>query len=178
MNRPAMLLAAAALCAAPVYAAAQDQPKPPEHHYRLNLTLEELSESGQVRNSRVFVETIQTNDTHPQQVRTGTRVPFATGTDEKNSTSFQYVDIGVNFDVREVKEVGDQLAFDLAAEVSSLAPPSSSTSRELSTEPIIRQNKWDAAVVIPIGKPTVVFSADDLEGKGKMQVELTATRLP
>jgi hypothetical protein len=32
-------------------------------------------------------------------------------------------------------------------------------------------------VLIPIGKPTVVFSSDDLGDKGKLQVELTATRV-
>lgn len=177
MNRTVMMLAAAALCVAPVCSTAQDQPKPPGHFYHLTLTLEELSDSGQVQNSRVFVETIQTNYDHPQQIRTGTRVPFITGSD-KGSTQFQYVDIGVNFDVRQVKEVDDKLGFDLAAEVSSIAPPTSKEPNELSSEPVIRQNKWDSAVVIPIGKPTVVFSADDLQGKGKMQVELTATRLP
>jgi len=32
--------------------------------------------------------------------------------------------------------------------------------------------------VIPVDKPTLVFSADDLDDKGKMQVELTARPLP
>jgi hypothetical protein len=42
---------------------------------------------------------------------------------------------------------------------------------------VIRQNKWDSSVLIPVGKPTLVFSADDLDSKGKMQVELTATKV-
>jgi hypothetical protein len=29
--------------------------------------------------------------------------------------------------------------------------------------------------VLPIGKPSIVFSSDNLENKGKMQVEVTAT---
>ncbi len=44
-------------------------------------------------------------------------------------------------------------------------------------EPVIRQNVWDSTVLVPIGKPTVVFSSDDLDSKGKMQVEVTATRV-
>jgi hypothetical protein len=44
-------------------------------------------------------------------------------------------------------------------------------------EPVIRQNSWDSTVAIPIGKPTVVGSSDDLDSKGKLQVEVTATRV-
>jgi hypothetical protein len=36
---------------------------------------------------------------------------------------------------------------------------------------------WDAPVLIPIGKPTVVFSSDALESKGGMQLVVTATLL-
>jgi hypothetical protein len=32
-------------------------------------------------------------------------------------------------------------------------------------------------VLISIGKPTVVFSSDDLDSKGKMQVEVTAAKV-
>ena len=42
---------------------------------------------------------------------------------------------------------------------------------------MVRQNKWDSTVLIPIGKATVVYSADDLDSKGKMQVEVTAVRV-
>jgi hypothetical protein len=42
---------------------------------------------------------------------------------------------------------------------------------------VIRQNSWQASVLIPVGKPTVVFSSDALENKGGMQVSMTATRL-
>jgi hypothetical protein len=36
---------------------------------------------------------------------------------------------------------------------------------------------WDSIVLVTIGKPTVVFSSDDLDSKGKMQVEVTAARV-
>jgi hypothetical protein len=176
VTRPTILLASLALCAAPLCAAAQDQSKSPDHFYRLNLAVEQLNDAGQVENTRAFVETIQTN--HPaQQIRTGTRVPVVSGADDKGNTQFTYIDIGVSFDIRQVKEDGDKLAFDLAAEVSRIATPTTVQSKGLSGEPVIRQNKWDAAVAIPIGKPTVVFSSDDLDDKGTLRVEVTATRL-
>jgi hypothetical protein len=61
--------------------------------------------------------------------------------------------------------------------VSSLAPQANATAGTVGNDPVIRQNKWDSTVLIPIGKPTVVFSSDDLDDRGKLQVELTATRM-
>ena len=150
--------------------------KEPEHYYKLNFTLEELNDAGKVANSRNYVATIVTGRGGPQEIRTGSKVPIATGT-QNGSTQFQYVDVGVSVDVRQVKEIGDKLGFYLTAEVSSLAPQASTSTSTAGNDPIIRQNKWDSSVLIPIGKPTVVFSSDDLDDKGKLQVELTATRV-
>jgi len=65
----------------------------------------------------------------------------------------------------------------LKAEVSSLADPTHSAASELPNDPVIRQNMWQASVLIPIGKRTVVFSSDALENKGGMQLSITANRL-
>ena len=91
---------------------------------------------------------------------------------------YQYLDVGVNIDTQNVHEIGNQLAVYLKAEISSLAAPASpasATGSELANDPVIRQNSWFAPVVIPIGKPTVVFSSDALESKGGMQLVVTVT---
>jgi hypothetical protein len=179
MRQAATMMALAALASAPACMVAQDSnaPKPPDHFYRLNLTVEQTSDAGQVTNTRSYVATIET-DAGTQEIRTGSKVPVETGTANGN-TQFQYIDVGVMFDVRNVKEVGDKLGFTLVTEVSSVAPGAKDTSgmNPAPGEPIIRSDKWNSGVLVPIGKPTVVFSADDLEDKGKMQVEVTATRL-
>jgi type II secretory pathway component GspD/PulD (secretin) len=87
---------------------------------------------------------------------------------------FQYLDVGVNIDVLGTREVSRQLALDLKAEVSSLA---GSPSPSAATDPVIRQNYWQSAVLIPVGKSTVVFTSDALESKGGMQISVTATPL-
>ena len=69
----------------------------------------------------------------------------------------------------------DKLSFNLSAVVSSLAPESKVHFEAGANDPVIRQNRWQATVAIPVGKPTVVFSSDDLDDTGKMQVELMAT---
>jgi hypothetical protein len=155
---------------------------PPLHFYRLNLTVEEVNEAGKVGNSRGYVATVGTGGSDlpgfsDQHIRTGSRIPILTGS-HNGGTDFQYVDVGVNFDVRQVREIGDKVSFRLVAEISSLADDNSGgASGNLRGDPVIRQNRWDSVVLIPVGKPTVVFSADDLDSKGKMQVEVTATRV-
>jgi hypothetical protein len=40
---------------------------------------------------------------------------------------------------------------------------------------LLRQNRWRSDVLVPLRKPTVIFSSDDPTSTHKMQVELTAT---
>jgi hypothetical protein len=181
MRKMAMGVVVIAMVLATVGVRAQDTAKEaagtsPERFYRLNFTVEEVNDAGKVANTRTYVATISTGHPGGQQIRTGSRIPVATGSHD-GSTQFQYVDVGVNFDVRFVKEIGDKVSFALTAEVSSLAQEEHAVQGSPVGDPVIRQNKWDSSVLIPIGKPTLVFSADDLDSKGKMQVELTAIKV-
>ncbi|MGA7525261.1 MAG: hypothetical protein WBW84_22620 [Acidobacteriaceae bacterium] len=149
-----------------------------QHFYRLHFAVEELDAAGKVTNTRSYEETIATANAADQQIKTGSRVPIVTGSYGPNTTpantQFQYIDLGVDLDVRNATEQGDKLSFHFKAEVSSIARQT-----ELAGvgEPVIRQNSWDSTLTVPIGKPTVVYSSDDLDSKGKLQVEVTATRV-
>jgi hypothetical protein len=183
MKKTAMWMAVAVGLLVPAGLRGQDTAKaptgesnPPEHYYRLNLTVEEINDAGKVDNTRSYVATLVTRSGAEQQIRTGSRIPIATGT-ASGGTQFQYIDIGVNFDVRGVKETGDKLSFNLKAEISSLGQEQHAGTGTPISDPVIRQNRWESSVLIPVGKPTVVFAADDLDSKGKMQVELTATKV-
>jgi Bacterial type II and III secretion system protein len=157
----------------------------PEHFYRLHFAVAELDGAGKVTNTRTYEETVVTTGSGhvvgDQQIKTGSRVPIATGSYATNgnptnvaNTQFQYIDLGVNLDVRDATEHGEMLGFRLKAEVSSVARQ---TEIGGVGEPVIRQNVWDSTVLVLVGKPTVVFSSDDLDSKGKMQVEVTATKV-
>lgn len=102
--------------------------------------------------------------------------PGATGNDDLE-IQYQYLDVGVNIDTRNVHEIGRQLAVQLKAEVSSLADSAPSFVSKLPNDPVIRQNMWQASVIIPVGKPTVVFSSDAFDSKGSMQLVVSATPL-
>jgi hypothetical protein len=184
------LVAVFTLSLLPLATRAQDSQGPatpvsPQHFYRLHFAVAELDGAGKVTNTRTYEETVSTtgagHSVGDQQIKTGSRVPIATGSYAAGAdaarlanTQFQYIDLGVNLDVREATEHGEMLGFRLKAEVSSVARQ---TEIDGVGEPVIRQNVWDSSVSIPVGKPTVVFSSDDLDSKGKMQVEVTATRV-
>ena len=156
-------------------------PAPTQDFYRLHFAVEELDAAGKVTNTRVYEETIATGSGPDQQIKTGSRVPIATGSSSGSSTpqsllntQFQYIDLGVDLDVRNATEKDGKLTFRLRANVSSIARQ---TEVAGIGEPIIRQNTWDSTLTVPIGKATVVYSSDDLDSKGKMQVEVTATKV-
>lgn len=151
-------------------------PPPPDHFYHLDFVIQEVSADGKPMNSRSYSTTASTRwGGRSLSVRTGSRIPIATSSEKSGETQYQYFDIDVNIDVCDTREVGNQLSLALTAEVTSLG---SSTSPSSFTGPIIHKNKWQAPILIPIGKPTVVFKSDDLNTKGGMQVVVTAAPLP
>jgi hypothetical protein len=158
-------------------------PEPPAHYYHLDLVVKEIGEDGKPTNSRTYSCTVSTARNERDQVRIGSRVPIATGSFMTNSanaqvnTQFQYQDVGVSFDVSDVREVGNKLAMDLHAAISGVGANVRFGGENGITEPIVRQNVWQAPVLISTGKPTVVFTSDDTDSKGGMQVVVTATPL-
>ena len=147
-------------------------PEPPVHFYHLDLVLEQVGSDGKPTNSRSFAITIST-DRHDSntEIRTGARVPIQTG---GSSSQFQYQDVGINFDARNAREAGGKLTFYLAADVNSVAAPKDPST---TGPPVTEQNKWQSNVLVPIGKATTVFSSDDIQSKGGMQLVVTATLL-
>ncbi len=184
MKRSVILATALLLFAAPLCLCAQNAPQESapasttQHFYHLKFIVEELSDTGTVTNTRTYQTTVSTGPNDPSQIiKTGSRVPIVTGSYSGSgsplpNTQFQYIDLGVSIQVQHVAEIGDALKFNLRTDVSSMAKYSEIAGVN---EPVIRQNTWSSDVLVPIGKPSVVFSSDDLDTKGKMQVEVTAT---
>lgn len=144
----------------------------PTHYYHLDFVIQELGADAKPVNSRSFSTTVSTGSaTQNASIRTGSRIPIATELAGAN-TQFQYIDIGINLDIQNAREIGSQLMLKVVAEVSR----SSSLDPTLH-QPIIRHNSWNAPVLIPIGKPTIAFSSDELDTKGSMQIVVTAKRI-
>jgi hypothetical protein len=157
---------------------AQDTVKPaspPVHYYHLDFVIEELGTDGKPVNSRNYSTTVSTGPHGGMSIRTGSRIPIATGSTTANGRTdamqFQYIDVGVNIDVEEVREVGNQLAINLTADLTGPAQSDDPSVHQ----PIIRQNRWHAPLLVPIGKPSIAFTSDSLDNKGGTRVMVTAT---
>lgn len=144
----------------------QDAPPDQSRFYKLEFTVKELS-GGKVTNSRSYV-TIGRSQNKSQSIRTGDRVPVAQGIN-----NFSYIDVGVNIDVTDLTQSGNDLRLHVAAEISS-AEKNTDPARP---EPIIRRTQWSSSVVLPLRKPTVLFSSDSTGSQSQTQLELVATPL-
>jgi hypothetical protein len=148
-------------------AASGQTPAPPAEQpkfYNLEFQVKEV-EAGKVVNGRSYYMMIS-SESNPAVMRTGGKIAYSIG------SSSNYIDVGVNIDCRSARERAGDLALAINAEVSSILPPPEGVTN---APPAIRQNRWGSNVIVPLRKPTIIFSSDDSTGKRKMQLELTAT---
>lgn len=105
-------------------------------------------------------------------VRIGSKVPTAHG----KGSLIESENLGVSLDVNSAREVGNKFAMDLKADMSAagFVPGANDLNDD---NMVSRQNSWHAPVLIPIRKPTVVFTSENTGNKGGMQVVITATLL-
>jgi hypothetical protein len=152
------------------------------HYYHLAFVVKEL-EAGKVINSRTYTMSVGTvenptnNSFNNRSIRTGTKVPI---TDEKGRVT-TYIDVGINFDCKNVMDLGDRLGIDVSADVSNIQNDSPDghpqTQVAVPSTSVIQQNKWTSQAVVVLGKPTLLFSSDEVTSKRTMQLELTATAI-
>jgi hypothetical protein len=141
----------------------------PQKFYRLDFVVKEL-EGGKTINSRSYFMTVAIAPKQKSEIRTASHITFQLG--PVNFQQVQQVEVGTNFDCSEMREVPAGVSLYVFAQVKSvLEEPSAGASKP----PIIRESSWRSTVVLPLKKPTVIFSSDDPASKRQMQVELTAT---
>jgi Bacterial type II and III secretion system protein len=172
--------------ALPVELTAQDTIKPDQsvkaaetapQFFHLVFDVQELDNADKPINSRTYSTSVSTDRVFQGSIRTGSQIPVPIGSQEAADkgpvvdTQYRYVDSGINFDISHVKVDGNQVSLEISADINSIAD----THDPRLNQPIMRQNRWRAAVLIPIGKPTVVFRSDLLDNKGAIEVLLTAT---
>ena len=152
------------------FAQEPEAPKGPElsKFYKLEFVVKEV-EAGKVLNTRAYSMTVEANATggRASSIRTGTKVPYSSGANQWN-----YADVGVNIDCSSVRQAQRDLSLSVSADISSVQTEAGAS--ETSMRPIIRQNRWSSSVIVPLARPTVLFSSDDPASKRQMQLELTA----
>lgn len=138
-----------------------------KQHYRLDFVVKEV-EAGKVINSRSYSMIIANEHA---EIRSGTQVPFNISS-VPNTAQYTQVNVGVEIDCNNAKELNNQLTLQVKAEISSLADPNAGSRPGGG---VVRRNVWESNVIIPLKQPTTIFSSDDLASTRKMQLELTAT---
>lgn len=137
----------------------------PSKFYKLDFVVKEI-DGAKVVNTRAYsmIGSSSPKVTHGYNIRTGGKVPYFTGK--------EYIElfVGVDIDCMSLTEEPNGLSLWVGADISSVAESATKTDR-----PFVRQNKWASSVLVPIKKPTVIFSSDDPTSKQQMQLELTAT---
>jgi hypothetical protein len=159
-----LILVVAIWITAPVLAQEVMTPKPPapRHFYKLTYVLKEFDE-GKVVNQRDFVLTCSTGDRYASRMRAGSRIPV--GLPDK----FSYIDLGINLDSH-LEDEPDGLVLEVTAEISSPASEQSASS----VSPAIRQMRTNALALVPLNKPTMLFTVDDPASRHRFQLEVTA----
>ena len=138
--------------------------------YHLEFVITELDEGKKV-NSRTYSLLAQQGILN--KLRAGVRVPIATGTGSNSlPTQFQYIDVGVSIDCT-VQERGGTVLMSSTIDVSSMTQQH----EEQTHQPVIRQMKSEMRTILSPGKPTVISYMDDPTGKGRFQLEVTATKI-
>jgi hypothetical protein len=164
--------------------ASASRPQEDSRFLKLEFVVREVDENGKVLSTRSYSSSAHAGDESRHSIRTGSRVPVATGssvipggTPGAIQTQFQYMEAGVNIDFQRPEMVQNQLSMIVTCEISSFmsAADAQPGTTAVPNQPIIRQNKWDANVLIPLNKPTILFSSDDVATRHKMQLELTAS---
>lgn len=134
--------------------------------YKLEFTVKDM-EGTRALSSRTY-SMVATTDGPNSSIRAGSKVPIPASPGA--TQQFTFVELGVNIDCRSIKEVQNELALNVTADISSTGQEATAPAY-----PIIRQNKWSSSVLVPFKKPTLIFSSDDVTTKRQIQLELTAT---
>jgi len=143
------------MAAIPMYGADTD----PVKFFKLDFTTKEL-DGNKTISSHTYSVRAGADKGGSASIRTGSRVPYNNA----------YIDAGINFDIHNFSEAGGEVSLDVVADISSFVE-----NPERPQLPVIRQNKWVSKVSAKIGKPTMIFSSDDLSSKHQIIVEFTAT---
>jgi len=145
--------------------------KPPTSTYKLDYVFSEMQDGKRI-NARSYSALVRLSD--KGSIRLGNRVPVMTAS-AKEGNQFQYLDIGVSIDCRVEQELESGIALFTNVETSSLAPEQPGENR--TGAPVIRQIRYSVDNVVPLGKQTLLGSADEVDGTRRLQIEVTATKV-
>jgi hypothetical protein len=176
-TRAIKLITGVALFLATSFSIAQEINKPQVKRdsnevYKLDYVFSEV-QNGKRVNSRSYSTLLHSGERG--SIRLGSRLPIAVGHTGENSAALQYLDIGVNLDCRVERDLDSGIALFTSVDMSSLAPEQPGDNR--TGAPIVRQTKLQVDNIVPLDKRTLIGSADQVDGTGRFDFEVTATKV-
>jgi hypothetical protein len=138
--------------------------------YRLEFVVQEV-EGGKVVNSRSF-SMLMAAEHGRSAIRAGAKMPYSQGS--PTNATVQYLDVGLNIDCGDAQEAQGYFSLNVSAEISNVAEQDKS----LNGVPLLRSNRWDSRVTLPLKKATVIYASDDFSSKRNMRLQLTAVPVP
>lgn len=167
-------------------ASAQSQTDQPPQFFRLKFVLKQL-EGKKVINSRIYTTEISAepytthaghyiffNPFRPSSIRAATKVHY------KSGNAYLPVDVGVEIDCRNTALVRGKLGMNVTADISYLAKSHAQPSQDTSiptAPPITLHDRWSSDVLIPIGRPSILFTSDDPASTNILELDVIATLL-
>jgi hypothetical protein len=173
----AVLLAPALLCAqsqdTPDTSSAQAGP-----YLKLVYRTLQIGADGKVTSSHSHSTIVVANNGHasPSKIRSSDKVPIATGSPSSGNIEYQYQDVGTNIDTSGAKLYGNQLTVNLSVALSEVAKNDVAPDKTI-TAPVFRALSWQSDVMVTVGRPTIIFTSDNVSDTGKTELELTATEI-
>ena len=160
-------------------AKADTPPSNDSHHsidvYKIEYVFSE-SQDGKRVNNRSYTMLVRIGE--KGSIRLGSRIPITYGA----STQMQYMDVGVNIDTQIEWPIGagvgadSFIALTTILDITRLAPEQAGETRG-SLPPIVRQTKIQERNMVPLGKQTLLSTADEVDGTGTFQIEVKATKV-
>lgn len=150
--------------------------KSPEHYFELTFRVLDISPSGRLADTKTYKEIIASGpkSSNPSRIRTSDRVQIAVGGKFPNGEpAISAFELGTKIDANLAAMLSDSLRLHVTASISSISTAAPGDAQR----PLIRQTTWDSNVIVPIGKPTIIFSSDNSADKGRTELELTARQI-
>ncbi|BDC50897.1 hypothetical protein F183_A32130 [Bryobacterales bacterium F-183] len=163
---PWFTVAAAAITITAAVAQERTSPSPAEV-YRVDFQLRD--DTGKPRRFSMLAEAGGQNS-----LRIGTKVPVASALSPSGVPSqFNYMDTGINLDLRLRSAAGGKISLRLDVELTALQQGE----RQGAANPTIANIRTTVQAVVPVKKPTVVASIDDPATTRRLDIEVTLTQV-
>ncbi len=163
---------ATAFVAAQAQEAAALKPERPSGVYKVDYVFSEV-QGGKRVNVRNYSTLVRVGERG--SIRLGDRVPILFGDPKEPRTQLQYLDLGVNIDCRVEQELEAGVGLYTNIDISSVAPQQPGENR--TGTPTVRQMKFQFDEIVPVGKQTLIGSADEVDGTRKIEIEVTAAKV-